>query len=236
MQFRDATNNKGLVDDVCFLTRTTTASYAINDIARNINQAYHDVARLIWTVADDWQYDDSNKTDLPIATTNLVHSQQDYELPSTAQMIERVEVLDSNSNYQLVKEIDKSDVNIALSEYYESDGLPIYYDLMGRSVFLYPAPSSASVTTAAGLKLYFGRNVTEFAPTATTATPGFATAFHRILSVSAALDFEQNTQRMAHLERMKDSLVRGLIKFYSKRHKEYRTRIKPRNIRRNRYL
>lgn len=236
MQYNLVGTKQGLVQDVLFLTRTTTASYALADITRNINQAYHDVARLIWGVADDWQYDDSNKTDLPIATTTLVHSQQDYELPSTAQLVERIEILDNNSNYQLVSPIDKSDINISLTEYYESDGLPAFYDLVGRSVFLYPAPSSASVTTTAGLKVYFSRDVTEFTTGSTTASPGFATSFHRILSLDAAICFEEDPQRLAMLTRKKDGLVKGLTRFYSKRHKEYRTRIKPRHYKRDRYL
>ena len=78
----------GLVQDVHSLTHTTTASYAIADVCRNVNQSYHDVTRLIWESSGAWQYDDSNKTDLPIATTDLVAGQQDYELPSLARRVE----------------------------------------------------------------------------------------------------------------------------------------------------
>lgn len=222
--------------DIDFLCGTTTATYPTADKIRNINQAYHDVARQIWAVADDWEYDDSNKTDLPIATANLTHAQQDYEMPSTAQRIERIEVLDSNSNFQLIKPIDKSDVNMALSEYKETDGMPLVYDLIGRSIFLYPTPSSASVTTAAGLKVYFARDITEFASTASTASPGFATAFHRILSLSACICFEKEPQQRALFVNMKGKLENGLASFYGHRHREYRTRIKPRSLRSRTYL
>ena len=123
-------NDKGLLPDIDFLCGTDSSSYPTNDKIRNLNQAYHDVTRLIWDCDGNWEYDDSNKTDLPIATTSLVHSQQDYELPSTAQRITRAEILDINNNYQLLKPIDKHDINVALSEYKETDGTPQQYDLL----------------------------------------------------------------------------------------------------------
>ena len=223
-------SGKGLLSDVDFLCGTNATSYPTIDKIRNINQAYHDVTRLIWNVADNWEYDDTNKSDLPIATTPLVHGQQDYELPSTAQRITRAEALDKNSNYQLLKPLDKQDINIALDEFKETDGMPRYYDLIGDSVFLYPAPSTANVVTAAGLKLHFDRNITEFSVTASTEVPGFATQFHRLLSYGAALDFEGDVNKRTILVQRKDALEQGLKAFYGKRHREYRTRIRPKSM------
>lgn len=234
MQFSDTTNKAGLIQDVDFLCGTNSASFPVVDKTRCINIAYHDVSRMIWDCSGDWEYDDSNKTDLPIATTLLVDAQQDYELPSTAQRVERMEVLDSGGDYQKLKPIDKSDVNVGLTEYQETDGLPRYYDLIGRSVFLYPAPASGSVTVSAGLKIHFDRDVTEFATSATTTVPGFATQFHRILSVATALDFERDPSQRAFLVQLKDRLDKGLKQFYGKRHREYRTRIKPSSFRNRR--
>ncbi len=212
--------------DVDFFCGSTSASYPLVDKARNVTQAYHDVARLIWQSADSWEYDDSNKTDLPIAVTDLVHNQQDYTLPSTAQRIHRIEILDSSSNYQKLDPIDNIDVDIAMSEYNESAGLPLYYDLIGRSVFLYPKPSSAYATTTNGLKVYFDRDVTEFTSGSTT-TPGFAPQFHRLLSIGAALDFEKDPSQVNLLLSMKDRMEKGLIKFYGQRMVERRGSIQP---------
>ena len=227
MQFSETSNDQGMVEDVDSFCGTTNTSYPINDKTRNINAHYNAVVALIWESVDGWQYDDSNLTDLPIATTTLVAAQQDYELPSTAQRIERVEVLNSGSNYQKLRQIDWHDMDVATSEYMETDGMPLYYDLVGRSVFLYPAPSAACVTLAAGLKLYFSRNVDEFTPGDTSQEPGFARAFHRILSLGASVDYLRSGPRRNRLVAQKQQLEKGLKKFYSKRHIERKSKIKP---------
>lgn len=226
-------NVQNLKLDTHFLCGSTSATYSDINLVRNLNVAYNDVARLIWDSADGWQYDDSNATTLPIATSSLVHNQQDYSLPSTAQIIRRVEVLDKNGNYTKLRALDGQDVHSALSEYNGgSAGLPTHYDLIGRSVMLYPTPSSAYATLTNGLKLVFDRDVTEFAVTATTTEPGFATSFHRILSYAAAIDFMQDDNQRQFLMQQKDRLEKGLVRFYSKRNVERPSSLKPKNKRR----
>jgi len=110
MEFSNSVNKAGLVEDIDFLCQTTTASYPLSDKVRNINNAYMNVNRLIWEVAEGWQYDDSNKTDLPIATTTLVHNQKNYTIPSTAQRVQRVEIKDNDGNWTLLSQIDVNDM------------------------------------------------------------------------------------------------------------------------------
>ncbi|MEK6884912.1 MAG: hypothetical protein AABY22_35100, partial [Nanoarchaeota archaeon] len=91
----------------------------------------------------DWKFDDSNQTNFAEATTTLVAGQQDYQLPSTAQKIDKVEVLDKNGNYQVVYPITREQIKeqgYSVSEFYKTNGLPIYYLLDGRSILLFPAP------------------------------------------------------------------------------------------------
>ena len=220
-------NFSQITTDIDFLCGSTSASYPLVDKTRNVNISYNDVARLVWESAGGWQYDDTNATTLPIATATLVHSQQDYSLPSTAQRLERVEVKDSVGNWHKVEYMDVHDITIASNEYKESDGLPVYYDILGRSILLYPAPHSASVTLTNGLQIYVNRNVTEFPTTATTTEPGFAIPFHRILSYAAAIDFIQDENQRRHLIIQKDRLEKGMVRFYSKRPVEGKSQIKP---------
>jgi hypothetical protein len=156
-----------------------------------------------------------------------VNNQQDYSLPTTAQRIHRVHVKDSSGNYQKLDQFDVHDLGIAPTEYYETPGMPRYYDLVGRSVLLYPAPASGYVTLSAGLQLYFDRDVTEFATTATTSEPGFATAFHRILSTAAAIDWVKDVAESKRLQNQLARLELGLTRFYGKRNVERRTTLRP---------
>lgn len=220
-------NIGNIKSDVYFLTNSTSASYPNADLIRNVNIAYHDIARLIWESSYGWQYDDSNATTLPVAKTTLVHNQQDYSLPTNAQRVLRVEVKDSNSNWLKLKPLDIHDISIAMPEYLETANIPVYYDLIGRSLMLYPKPHSGYCTTTSGLAIYVDRNVTEFVTTATTTTPGFATAFHRILSYAAAIDFSDNSPDRQFLIQQKSRLENGLIRFYSKQAEERQPTLRP---------
>src|SRR3990167_4332676 len=227
MIYSNSSNKSGIMEDIDFLCDTTNASYSLANKTRNVNRAYEDVVRLIWECVDNWEYDDSNKTDLPIATTTLVHGQQDYALPTNAQKIYGVDVKDSAGNYQKLEPIKPSEMGIARTEYAETKGLPTNYDLMGSSVFLYPPPSSADVTLAAGLKVYFDRTPTLFTTASTTASPGFADPFHRILSYSAAIDYEKNPQKLQSFMIDRQRLIDGLKRFYGVRNIEEPTVVNP---------
>lgn len=220
-------NLQELKSDINFLCGSTSATYLNSDKVRNMNIAYQDVARLIWESAAGWQFDDSNATTLPLAKTTLVHNQQDYSLPATTQRVEEVMVKDSGGNWVKLKQFDIHDTTLALPEFMESTGLPQYYDMIGRSVMLYPTPSSAYCTLASGLGVYISRDVTEFGVSATSTVPGFATPFHRILSYAAAMDFSQDPQQKQMLAAQKDRLEKGLTRFYSKREVEGKASVNP---------
>ena len=229
MMFSDTTSKQGLIQDVDFLCGSTSASYAVADKTRNINVAYNSVSRLIWDAADDWQYDDSNATDLPKVLRTMGHASASYQVPSTSQRIERVEAKSSDGNWRKLIPIDYRDITVSLDEYHETAGMPIYYDLVGNYLTLYPAPSSAYATLSSGLTLRVSRDVTEFPTTATTTSPGFAKQFHRILSISASMDYlgvvDQSQVRL--LAQMKDGIEKAIKQFYSSRQAESRTQVRP---------
>ena len=227
MQYNSATNKNGLVQDVCFLCHTTTASYPLEDITRNINQSYHDVNRLIWECADNWDYDDSNNTDYPTAYVTLSDGVQRYAVPSTAQRIKRIEIKDANSNWVKLEPLIDEDIDVSLRETFDTPGLPIYYNLVGTQLEFYPAPSSGYVTTASGCAVFLDRDITEFTTASTTASPGFATPFHRILSLQASIDFTTDPNDRQLFMGEKSNLVEGLKKFYGNRSLEQDAQIRP---------
>ena len=228
MKFNDTSSETGICQFIDFQCHTDTTSYPLKDKARNCNVWYRKAVTWVREAPSDWQYDDSNLTTLPIYTCTLVADQRDYELPSVAQRIERVEILDDDENYQPLTPIDWEQItDEAMTEFKETAGEPVYYDLVGRSIFLYPKPGTGYVTLAEGLKVYVARDIDEFTSTDTTQEPGFASNFHPIIPLGASFDFEEDPTKKNYLLAQITELKDGIKDFYSTRHREYRNLIQP---------
>jgi len=217
------------------LCSATTTSYTAPDLLRRVNSAYEEVVALILGADGRWQFDDTNFTDFPIATTTMVESQNDYSFDVTHLEIERVEVLDSSSLWHTVNPIDISQVGVAIPEYQKNDGLPTQYDKNGSSIVLYPAPTASSVTLASGLKVYFKRTADLFTAgqvTTGTKVPGFASPYHVILAYMAAIPYCEvyKKDRVSALMTKVDTLKRDLIKHYSRREQDRRKILSPSGI------
>ncbi len=222
-------NTSELDADIDFLCGSTSATYSPTNKRRNMNIAYRDVARIIWESDGGWHYDDTNATTLPKAYTTLVDGQQDYTLPTTAMRVNRVEVMDGAGNWIKLQPVDPQEVHSGMPEFLGGTaGTPLYYELAGRSLLLYPTPGTGHVTMVNGLMIYMDRDVTSLAVSATTTEPGFAAPFHRILSFAASIDFTQDQNQRQFLALQKDRLEQGMIRFYSKRAPEIKSTIKPR--------
>jgi hypothetical protein len=195
MQFNNTTNKSGLIqscEDYLGLDDGDIANDTnlLKRFTRLLNERYKVVSVALNKNSTDWEYDDTNQTTLPSATTDLVDGQQDYTLPSTAQEISRVEIMDINGNYYVLNPFSEAQIpGTAMTEFFKNDGAPQYYDLKGRSVILYPAPAAGSVTLTAGIKVYVARDVVEFNSTATTQEPGFDKRFHLLLPLGACIDY-----------------------------------------------
>lgn len=220
-----------------FLCDADTSSYTAANLLITINQAYERVVSKLLLADGRWQFDDNNFTTFPIATTTLVNSQPDYTFDNTYLRILRVEVMDKDGNYYLIDPIDLHDIGgIATTEYFETDGRPIYYDKQGASLVLYPAPDNGvSVTLASGLKVYFQRTADVFTSaqvTIGTKQPGFASPFHHILAYMAAVPYciKYKPERLPAIYKeitdvMGDEATGrqgSLERFYSKRQKDER--------------
>lgn len=222
MQYSDTTTYQGLVQDtdyVLFGSSTETSPYAIADKTRNINSWYDTVASLIIKADDRWEWDDNNKTDLPIATTSLVANQQDYNISGESFLkILKIEIKDSSGNWRALNPISLEDKRKeSMTDYQKTAGTPSEYDKLGNSVFLYPKPST-SIT--GGLKVYFQRNVTHFIAGDTTKVPGFAELYHRILSYGAAFDYavaNGMSTKMSVLSSLISNMKADLVEYYSQR-------------------
>lgn len=238
MQFSDTALKQGLVEDIDYLCKTDATSYPLADKARNVNNAVDRVVGIIMSSDNRWQWDDTNNAAAPIGTINLVEGTDNYAIKDITYLkILRVEVLDVNGKYQLVKPIDKRDVqNQSMTEFLSTDGMPQYYDKLGNFMFLYPTPSASLVTLANGLKIYYQRDASAFVAGDTAKVPGFAKPFHKILSLDAALDYadvnEFSANKIARWEKKKAELETLMIEFYQTRDRDDRPRM---TVRRENY-
>jgi len=234
MQYNDTTNKTGILQeceswlfgsDYGAITGNTNRLATFTRLA---NSALDEIITEIQTYDGRWEFDDTNYTDLPIATATLVDGQQDYKLDVSHIRITGVDILGSDGNYYPLKPKDMQDIRKygkgqALTEYEETDGKPLYYDLLADSIFLYPAPAAASVTLAAGIKVYFQRAGEAFATTDTTKIPGIPSLFHENIVIKACRRFaKQNsmTEKARELDAEDQRLTGKMKEHYSTRHEE----------------
>ena len=253
MQFSDSSTKQGLVEDITFLTGMDTTQYATADRVRNVNRWLMHAVSVIMRADAAWEFDDTDKTDLPTLTTTLVASQEDYELPKSLTTnvytlqgdatagailkVHRVEVKDANGIWTKLKQFDQSEIDAALEEWKKTAGIPTHYDVRGGSLFLKPAPATGSVTMTAGLKVYITREPDAFTASDTTKEPGFVELYHRILSYGASLDWFVKSQQADRAAEMKESIgimENGLREFYGGRNRDKQARIVPRSLKNGR--
>lgn len=217
MQFSDTTTNQGIIQDIDFIVGSNTNTYSLADKTRNINRAMDKIVSLILASDGVWEWDDNNQTDLPVATTSLVPSQSDYAFAVDHLKITKVAIKDTNGNWSVLSPFDLTEeiANSFIVNPTET-GTPISYDKRAGSIFLYPAPNYSS---SGGLKIYFQRPSTYFTASDTTKAAGFASIFHRYLSLSAAFDFAF-AKGLAMVNQIKQEILvmeQDIKDFYGKR-------------------
>lgn len=188
MVFSDSTNENGLIQEVNRICNSTDNTYSLKAKTARINNALDRFFYLALTGDGEWQFDDVNETDLPVATTNLVSGQYDYSFASELLMVTKVLVADSAGNFYEVPQVDQYDWQ-SRNIYQQpagNSGIPNKYDVLANSILLDPVPN---YSYTAGLKVVFKRNGVRFVSTDTTATPGIPNLFHEYLCRYASLPF-----------------------------------------------
>jgi hypothetical protein len=227
MQYNSHASSQDIISQISLLTDTNTDEYSLADRTRNANVAYHKAVAIIQRADGLWQFDDANNTTLPIATTTLTADQRDYQLQDDMIELERVEVKDSNGLWRKLLAIDQSEVPVALDEFQKTSGNPMYYDKLGRTIYLYPA---SNVTVADGLKIRYKRPANIFTTTDTTKEPGFDAMWHDYIPTYAALVYCElyKPKRVAMLLDRLNRMEKDMLSFYGRRSKDTVTRIIPR--------
>lgn len=207
------------------------------------NLAYNEVVSLILQNEGAWQWDDTNYTNFPIATKDLVASQRDYALPgatttadaSTFLRIVKIQILDKAGNYQNLMRFDESMSDQALTTLFNVNGFPRYFRPIGGSIELYPATDSSFATLTSGLKIFFERVQIDFLTTDTTKQPGFPALYHPLIPLIATEYYAalNKIDSLGFLQQKKEKIFKDLGWNIANRDKDVRQRLIPSSSRRN---
>ena len=154
-----------------------------------LNNALSKAVSTIFEVGGTWQFDDSNQTDYPIITTNIVSGQRDYSFTADGSgnlILDVYKVLVANQAglYEEIWPVDQQ--SYAPRNYLSGQnlgGIPITYDKTANGIFLDPIPN---YNYTAGLKVLINREPSYFTTSDTTKKPGFAGLFHEYLAMHAS--------------------------------------------------
>ncbi|OQA77158.1 MAG: hypothetical protein BWY30_01157 [Tenericutes bacterium ADurb.Bin239] len=232
MVYSDTSNLSGIlqvIENLCdlgvgYITGDTSR---LKSMTATINRISHRVWHLIFLANGNWQYDDGGYTDLPSATTDIILGQRRYALPSEALTVQRVELKDNDGNWSVLKPITKELVKgEGLEDFMDDNGIPMYYRLVNGVIELFP-PADYSGTGS--LTVYFDRGAVEFQYDDTNVTPGFASPYHEILAVKAAIEWlkvkQPQSPTLPMLIQDDLKLEQSIRQFYSLRFKDYKPRI-----------
>jgi len=226
MIYSDTNTKQGLIQD-CEQNVFSNYGDISNNPARlydfnaRINRAYDKLATLIMSVDGRWQFDDTNYTDLPIGSTDLVLGQKDYSFDVEFLDVVKVTALDSSGNEILLNPFDINDPlgRVYLTQLSTSTGTPFAYDKTGGTINLYPTPNYAKTS---GLTVYYRRKPSYFAFDDTTKAVGVPAVFHRYLSLEASADYaisKQLTQKNDLVGRVRE-MEASMTEWYSVRSKD----------------
>lgn len=220
MQFSDTTTSQGLIQDISFLLGVDLNNYLIADRTRNINERFRMVWMMIFESYGGWKFQDDNANATPYTDVTVVSGTGTGALPTGALTIREAQLKDSNSVYHRLTPISEQ-------EYFDMGGDSRWNGMTGQPQYflpyedtwkLLPAPN---YSLASALRIYFDPDITTFVYTDTTRVPGFASPFHRMLSIGAALDYALSRKlpdKVVYLQNLWNDYEKRLRDFYSKRY------------------
>jgi len=204
--------------DALDLSNTVSSQYKETSLKRTLNIYYDELVSYIWSVDGSWRFDEGVDY-LPVAEANLVKDQADYQLPSTARRIHKVEILDRNGNTRELTPLSEK------QQPTDQKGDPTSYKMVGRSIILSPVPEYSYTK---GLIIYMSKSVTQLSDG--TDEPKIDREFHRYLSYGAAKDWylrKSNITKKRELEKEMDKMKLQAREFYGQRHTDYNAKIRP---------
>lgn len=242
--FNDTSTKKGIVQiyekeigaPAGFVSGNTDR---LKDLTADVNLALDEFTAIALKASGTWQYDDSNHTDYPIITGNLVSGQRDYpfvtdESGNLILDIYKVLVADSSGVFSEIKPKDAQSETDAtgFTDGRNTSGIPIRYDKTANGIFLDPIPNYNYTN---GLKIYINRESSYFTYTDTTKKPGVPGTLHRYFAIKPAADHARRNnlvnagkleQEVIKYEGREDLGITGLIgEYFSRRMRDEKPRL-----------
>lgn len=219
-----------LIDRNC---KSTTISYSVADKTADENLALDYVWGLIFKADGTWQFDDSNHSDYPIITTNLVAGQRDYSFISDEHGnlildIYKVLVAQPDGTYKEINPVDAQSQDVpGFYNGLDTEGTPTQYDKTANGIFL---DAISDYTIEDGLKIYINREGSYFTTSDTTKKPGFAGIFHEFIALRPSYQYacRNNLPSVNKLEAQMIKMEDDIKKYYGKRENDVIKRITPR--------
>ena len=206
------------------LVSATSISYTDADLLRRENNAYEELVGKLIALDKNWAFGDSNYTSLPTGLSNLTAGTQEYQFSSGWLTVNSVQILDNEGIWHKLKRVFLTDIE-PITEYCKTDGQPSEYAVREDFVLLFPAPAAANITAANGLKLDCQRTADLFtaAQVATgTKVPGFASPFHILIALKAALPYAMahKKDRVNYLMAEIARIEQDMLSFYANRERD----------------
>lgn len=198
------------------------------------NLALDDAWAIIFKVGGKWQFDDSNHTDYPFITTNLVDGQRDYTFTtdgSSNLILDVYKVMAKNPSTGFYYELEPVDQqnDAHMDTFYNGqlqEGTPDRYDKTGNGIFLDVIPNYNST---AGLKVYVNREGSYFATSDTTKKPGFDGLCHEYIPLKASYMYarDKSLSILPRLERDIQLMEKKIQERYGRRERDIERVLRP---------
>lgn len=226
MYFNPTDSSNSIIADIDFLlygtSETFNDEYTLLDRTRNVNITLDETVVEMFKADPNWDYDDSNNTDFPIATTDLVSGQDNYSFPDSTLVITRVRIMDTNGKYKTLEPVTRAELS---DTELLATGVPTKFYKKGGSFFPVPIPNYGA---DGGVEIEFQRGANHFASTDINVAPGFNSLFHQILSVGAALRYAMGngmSEKVKFLSAMKLEILKSIREHYQTRNKDEKARM-----------
>lgn len=231
-----------LCEDYCGFERGDILNNAIflQRFTGYINLALDDAWSIILQATGKWHLDDSNQTDYPIITTNLISGQRDYPFTVDGSgniilEIYRVMVADPSGTFREIYPVDQFQTTLKTGNLENTDpmynglnasGTPTRYSKTGNGIFLDVIPNYLS---NGGLKVFIDRESSYFNTADTIKKPGFVGIFHQYLALWSS-EFYAGVKTLTNLDKLnadKMQMRRDIAEYYARRDKDTPKRMVP---------